>query len=234
MYGPKGLFMISQDEKLMIFAFPKLMGVIVAPVKRFGWNHRPLPHLRLELRLLAFLSFVRCCLPGPTLFRNPRSGHMPDDFPGRAVIVDFLRLVRLNIFCVALGTLVIAHAVPLVGPFGPAVDVIIQKSHGCSCRWIVEANGALIVLFSTGAFYEAFYVPPHDICAGYALTCLPRKDVARQKGSPGRRPGGKTRSPDSWSYFRLSHTLPTNSPTLKASGHTRSCSSIGLRACPSS
>jgi hypothetical protein len=42
MCGPKGLLMISQDEKLMIFAFPKLMGVIVAPVKRFAWNHRPL------------------------------------------------------------------------------------------------------------------------------------------------------------------------------------------------
>ena len=38
--------------------------------------------------------------------------------------------------------------------------------------------------------------------------------------------GGKTRSPDSRSYFRLSHILPTELPTLKASGHTRSCSSM--------
>ena len=57
------------------------------------------------------------------------SGHMPDDLPVRTVIVDFLRLVRLDIFGVALGTFVIAHAVPLVGPFGRAVNVIIQKSH---------------------------------------------------------------------------------------------------------
>ena len=35
--------MISQYEKLMIFAFPKLMGVIVAPVEGFVLNHRPLP-----------------------------------------------------------------------------------------------------------------------------------------------------------------------------------------------
>ena len=119
MCGPKGLFMISQNEKLMIFAFPKLMGVIVAPVKRFVWNHRPLYLICvLELRLRTFLSFARCVCPGPTLFRDPMSGHMPDDLPVRTVIVDFLRLVRLDIFGVALGTFVIAHAVPLVGPFG--------------------------------------------------------------------------------------------------------------------
>ena len=43
---------------------------------------------------------------------------MPDDLPMRTDVADFLRLVRLDILCVALGTLVIAHAVPLVGPFG--------------------------------------------------------------------------------------------------------------------
>jgi hypothetical protein len=63
-----------------------------------------------------------------------------------------------------------------------------------SCRWIVEANCGLIGLFSMGAFYEAFYVPPYGRCenegAAYALTYLLRKDVARQKGSPGRRPWG--------------------------------------------
>jgi hypothetical protein len=136
MCGPKGLLMISQDEKLMIFAFPKLMGVIVAPVKRFVWNHRPLPHLRSGIAAPRISIFVRCVCAGPTLFRNPISRHMPDDFPVRAVIVDFLRLVRLDIFCVALGTLLIAHAVPLVGPLGPAVNVIIQKSHG----WLLSLD----------------------------------------------------------------------------------------------
>jgi hypothetical protein len=79
---------------------------------------------------------LRGVLPWPTLFRDPMSGRMPDDLPVRAVIVDFLRLVRLDIFCVALGTLVIAHAVPLVGPFGPAVNVIIQESHG----WLLSLD----------------------------------------------------------------------------------------------
>jgi hypothetical protein len=120
----------------MIFAFPKLMGAIVAPVERFAWNHRSLPYLRSGITAPSISIFVRCVCSGPTLFRNPISRHMPDDFPVRAVVVDFLRLVRLDIFCVALGTLVIAHAVPLVGPFGSAVNVIVQKSHGCSCRWI--------------------------------------------------------------------------------------------------
>jgi hypothetical protein len=68
-----------------------------------------------------------------SLFRHPMSGHMPDDLPVRTVIVDFLRLVRLDILGVALGTLVIAHAVPLVGP---AVNVIIQESHG----WLLSLD----------------------------------------------------------------------------------------------
>jgi hypothetical protein len=123
-------------RKLMIFAFPKLMGVIVAPVKRIVWNHRPLPHLRFGIAAPSISIFCAVCLPGPTLFRKPISGHMPDDLAVRAVIVDFLRLVRLDIFCVALGTLVIAHAVPLVGPFGPAVNVIIQESHG----WLLSLD----------------------------------------------------------------------------------------------
>src|SRR6267154_2653521 len=130
MCGPKGLLMISQDEKLMIFTFPKLMGVIVTPVKHCAWNHRPSPHLRCGITAPSISIFCAVCLPGPTLFRNPISGHMPDDLPMRTDVGDFLRLVRLDILCVALGTLVIAHSVPLVGPFGPAVNVIIQKSHG--------------------------------------------------------------------------------------------------------
>ena len=112
------------------------MGAIVARVKRFVWNHRSLPHLRFGIAAPNVSIFCTVCLPGPTLFRNPISRHMPDDFPLRAVVVDFLRLVRLDIFCVALGTLVIAHAVPLVGPLGPAVNVIIQKSHG----WLLSLD----------------------------------------------------------------------------------------------
>jgi hypothetical protein len=136
MCGPKGLVMISQDEKLMIFAFPKLMGVIVAPVKRFLWNHRPLPHLRFGIAAPSISIFCAVVFARANPFRNPISRHMPDDFPVRAVVVDFLRLVRLDILCVALGTLVIAHAVPLVGPFGPAVNVIIQESHG----WLLSLD----------------------------------------------------------------------------------------------
>lgn len=122
--------MVSQNEKLTIFAFPKLMGVIVTPVKHLPGIIDLYLISVVELRLRSFLSFARCVCRGPTLFRNPISGHMPDDLPVRTDAGDFLRLVRLDILCVALGTLVIAHAVPLVGPFGPAVYVIIQKSHG--------------------------------------------------------------------------------------------------------
>jgi hypothetical protein len=49
----------------MIFAFPKLMGVIVAPVKRFLWNHRPLPHLRFGIAAPSISIFCAVCLRGP-------------------------------------------------------------------------------------------------------------------------------------------------------------------------
>jgi hypothetical protein len=71
------------------------------------------------------------------------SGHMPDDLSVPTVIVDFLRLVGLDILCVALGTLVIAHAIPLVGPLGPAVNLIIQKSHGWLLSRLLKQTAVL-------------------------------------------------------------------------------------------
>jgi hypothetical protein len=66
--------MISQDEKLMIFAFPKLMGVIVAPVKRFAWNHRPLPHLRFGIAAPSISIFCAVCLRRPNPVQESTQG----------------------------------------------------------------------------------------------------------------------------------------------------------------